>query len=180
LRKTLIGGILTAGLVAGALFMGAWGATVIQQGSGGPPNLVPAATESMTVRVHGVGHTLSGFIEPTDVSATEDGNVDAHFDKTTYTPPTGIDVCWDKDCFTSVEIPKLKGVVYNTGVDVVIKADGSWEVTALVEQKQVYLGNGRYGFKGGNEIAPGPINGLTCPHNSYLKACFDCTLECAP
>jgi hypothetical protein len=177
--RRFIMGLAIAGLFAIALLTGAWGATVIQGGTGGPPNLVPETTESMTVRVHKLGGSLSSPVEPVDVSATEEGNVLAHYDYTSHNSPLTIDVLWNGDGFTSVALPPLPGVIYNTGIDVVLKADGTWEVTVLTEQKKVYLGNGRYGFKGGNEM-PRESMPFLCPDNRYLKPCPECALECAP
>jgi hypothetical protein len=181
--RRFIVGLAIAGLFGIALLTGAWGATVIQQGSGGPPNLVPQATESMTVRVHKLGGSLSSPVEPVDVSATEEGNVLAHYDYTSYNSPLAVDVLWDGEKFVSSELPPLPGVIYNTGIDVLLKADGTWQVTVLTEQKKVYLGNGKYGFKSGNEIQREAMPFL-CPDNRYLKPCQgpepECALTCAP
>jgi len=182
--RTWIGnGLIVVGLLAMAAVSGAWTVSVVQKGSEGPPNLIPAATESMTVRVHGVGGILSGVIEPTEVSATEAGNVLVHFDKASYKSPLAIDLAWDGEEFTSVALPELPGVIYNTGIDVEIRADGTYDVKVVTEQKKVYLGNGVYGYKGGNEM-PRESMPFLCPDNRYLKPCQgtgpECALTCAP
>ena len=52
LRRFISSGLVIAGLLAMAAVSGAWTVTVVQEGSGGPPDLSVASAQNMTIRIH--------------------------------------------------------------------------------------------------------------------------------
>jgi len=178
LRRFISSGLVIAGLLAMAAVTGAWTVTVVQEGSGGPPDLGVASAQNMTIRIHKVGGSLGPVVEPLGTDVTETGNVLVWFDVTSYNSPLAVDFQWAGEEFDTVEVPPLPGVIYNTEVSVEVRADGKHIITVTPVQKKVYLGNGVYGYKGGNEVLPESLPFL-CPDNRYYKP-VDGPLGCAP